>query len=111
MSRLRQNNREQAVGMVQTGMTHQAVADHLDVSKITISRLMIHLLQTGRTNDRPRSGSPLLTLQPQGRYLRLIHIRNSIITVEDTARRTSGLANVRISSRLFAEDYLSGTPS
>jgi CRP-like cAMP-binding protein len=33
--------------MVQTGMTHQAVADQFDVSRITISRLMIRLRQTG----------------------------------------------------------------
>jgi transposase len=37
-------------------MTHQAVADHFDVSRITISRLMIHLRQTGRKNDRPYNG-------------------------------------------------------
>ena len=28
MLRLRQNDRERAVGMVQAGITHQAVADH-----------------------------------------------------------------------------------
>jgi hypothetical protein len=39
-------------GMVQAGMTHQAVADHFNVSKITIPRLMIRLPQTGRTNDK-----------------------------------------------------------
>jgi transposase len=41
------------MGMAQTGMTHQAAADHFNVSRITISRLMIRLQQTGRTNDRP----------------------------------------------------------
>ena len=56
MSRFRQNDRERAVGIVQAGMSHQAVADHYNVSKITISRLMIRLRQTGRTNDRPRNG-------------------------------------------------------
>ena len=55
MPRLRQNDRERAVGMVQTGMTHQAVADHFNVSTMTISRLMIRLRQIGRTNDRPHS--------------------------------------------------------
>ena len=48
-----QNDRERAVGMVQAGMTHQTVADHFNVSRITIARLMIRLRQTGRTNDRP----------------------------------------------------------
>jgi transposase len=56
MPRLRQNDRERALGMVQAGMTHQAVADHFNVSRMTISRLMIRLRQTGRTNDRPRNG-------------------------------------------------------
>jgi len=52
MSRLRQNDRERAVGMVQAGMIHQAVADHFNVSNITIPRLKIRLSQTGRTNDK-----------------------------------------------------------
>jgi transposase len=55
-------DRERAVGMVQAGMTHQAVADHLDVSRITISRIMIRLRQTGRTNGRPRNGRLHVTL-------------------------------------------------
>ena len=58
---------------------------------------MICLRQTGRTNDRPRNGMPRVTSQYQDRYLRLIHIRDRMITAEDTARRTPGLANVRIS--------------
>jgi transposase len=53
MRRLRQNDRERAVGMFQAGMTHQAVADHFNVSRVTISRLMIRLRQTGRTTNRP----------------------------------------------------------
>ena len=42
--------------MVQALMTRQAVADHFDVSRITISRLVIRFQQTGKTNDRPRNG-------------------------------------------------------
>ena len=56
MPRLRQNDRERAVGMVQAGMTHQAVTDHFNVSRITISMLMIRLRQTGRTKGR-RTGT------------------------------------------------------
>ena len=61
MPRLRQNDRERVVGMVQAGMTHQAVADHFNVPRVTISRLMIRLRQTGRTNDRPRNSRPHVT--------------------------------------------------
>jgi len=96
MPRLRQNDGERAVGMVQAGMIHQAVAGHYDVSRITISRLMIRLRQTGRTNDRPRNGRPRKTSQRQDRYVRLIHLRNRMITTEDTARRTPGLPNIQI---------------
>ena len=97
MPRLRQNYRERSVGMVQTGMTHQTVADHSNVSRITISRLMIRLRYTVRTH---------VTSQRQDRHLRIIHLWNSMITAEGTARRTSGLANVRISSRLSTEDFV-----
>ena len=53
MPPLRQNDRE----MVQAGITHQVVADHFNVSRITISKLMIRLRQTGRINDRPSNGN------------------------------------------------------
>jgi orotate phosphoribosyltransferase-like protein len=56
MPRLRQNDRQQAMGMVQAGMTHQAVTDHLNVSRMTISRLMVRVRQASRTNDRSRNG-------------------------------------------------------
>ena len=82
--------------MVQAGITHQTVADHFNVSKITISRLMIRLRQTGKTNERPRNDRPRVTSQRQDRHLRLIHLLNRMITIEDTVRRTPGLANVRI---------------
>jgi transposase len=99
MPRLRQNDRERAVGMAQAGMTHQAVADHFNVSRITSSRLMIRLRQTGRTNDGPRNGRPRVTSQRQDRHLRIIHLRYLMKTAEDTAHRIPGLSNVRISGQ------------
>jgi transposase len=63
MPRIRQNDREQAVGMVQSGMTQQAVSYHFNVSQITISRLMIRLRQKGRTNDRSRNDRPRVMSQ------------------------------------------------
>ena len=52
---------------------------------------MIRLRQTGRTNDRSSNDRPCVTSQRQDRHLRLIHLRNRMITAEDTARRTPGL--------------------
>jgi hypothetical protein len=40
-----------------------------------------------------------VTSQRQDRYLRLIHLRNRMITAKDTARGTPGLANIRISGQ------------
>ena len=57
---------------------------------------MIRLRQTGRTNDRPRNGRPRVTSQRQARHLRLIHLRKRMITAVDTARRTPGLANIKM---------------
>ena len=75
--------------MVQAGWTHQVIADHFNVSRISISRLIIHLQQTGRTNDRPCNGldrpcndRPCVTSQRQDRHLHLIHLRNCMITTE-----------------------------
>ena len=61
MPQLYQNDRERAMGMAHAGITHQAVADHFNVSRITIAMLIIRLRQTGRTNDRPRNGRPRVT--------------------------------------------------
>jgi transposase len=63
MPLLHQNDRERAAGMVQAGMTRQTVANHFNVSRLTISRLMIRIRQTGRTNNRPCNGRPRVTSQ------------------------------------------------
>jgi len=60
---------------------------------------MILLRQTSMTNDRPHNERPRVTSQRQDRHLRLIHLRNRMITAEDISRRTHGLANVRISGQ------------
>jgi transposase len=106
MPRLRQNDCDRPVDMVQAGMTHHAVADHFNVSRIIISRLMIRFRQTGRTNDRPVTGMPRVTSQRQDNFflynLRLIDLRNSmIIAVEHLVWKTSEFL-----VRLFAEDYM-----
>jgi hypothetical protein len=78
MPRLRQNDRELSVGMIQAGKTHQAVADHFTVSTLTTSRLMIRLRQTGRTNERPYNDMSCVTSQRQDRHFGLNHLRNLV---------------------------------
>ena len=99
MPRLRQNEREQAVGMLLVGMTQTQIANHFNVSRMTIYRLMIRLRDTGNTSDRPRSGRPRVTTLRQDRHIRFIHLRNRFVTAVHTARLTPGRTNVRISDQ------------
>ena len=78
---------------------YHAVGDHFNVSRITISRLIIRFRKTGRTKNRSRNGRPRVASQRQDRHLRLNHLRNRMTRTEDTARRTPGLANVSISGQ------------
>jgi hypothetical protein len=41
MPRLRQNDRERSVGMIQAGKTHQAVADHFTDGKLTFRNFSV----------------------------------------------------------------------
>ena len=99
MPRLRQNEREQAVGMLLAGMAQTQIANHFNVSRMTIYRLMIRLRDTGNTSDRPRSGRPRVTTLRQDRHIRFIHLRNRFVTAVHTARLTPGRTNVRISDQ------------
>ena len=59
--RLRPNEKEWTVGMLRAGMAQIQIANHFNVSRMTIYRLMIPLSDTGNTSDRPRSGRPCVT--------------------------------------------------
>jgi transposase len=99
MPRLRQNEREQAVRMLLAGMAQTQIANHFNVSRMTIYQLMIRLRDTDNTSDRPRSGRPRVTNFGQDRQIRYIHLRNRFVTAVHTARLTPGKTNVRISEQ------------
>ena len=56
MPRLRQNERERAIGVLAAEMTQVQIVNHFNISKMTIARLKTRLRDTGARNDRPRSG-------------------------------------------------------
>ena len=90
--------RERAVGMFQAGMTQTEIANHFNCSRMTIYILLIRVRATG-TSDRRRSGRPRETTLRQDRHITLIHLRNRFVTAVDTARRTPGIRNNRISDQ------------
>jgi transposase len=67
--RLRQHEREQAVGMLLAGMAQTKIANHFNVSRMTIYRLMIRLRDTGTTSDRPCSERPRVMTLRQDRHI------------------------------------------
>ncbi|VDI34416.1 Hypothetical predicted protein [Mytilus galloprovincialis] len=67
MPRLRQNERERAIGMLAVGITQVQVAYHFNVSRMTIVRLKTRLRDTGTTHDRSRSGRPSETTDGRAR--------------------------------------------
>ena len=96
MPHLRQHERDRAVGMVQAGMHQIGVANHFGCSKLTITKLMSRLRQTGSTSDRSCSGRPRETTLRQDRHIRLIHLRDQFVPATVTARQTQGRHNPRI---------------
>lgn len=90
MPRLTAAERERAVGMVQLGATHTDVATRFGCTRLTITRLMQRLRQTGRTVDRPRTGRPRVTTPAEDRHIRLLHLRNHDVTVTLTAATALG---------------------
>ena len=99
MPRLRQDERERAIGMLRAGMPQTDVANQFNVSRMTIYRLLVRLRDTGTTSDRRRSGRPRATTLRQDRQIRLIHLRNRFVTAVNTARRMPGRFNNRISDQ------------
>jgi hypothetical protein len=51
---------------------------------------MIRLRQTGKTNERPRKDRRHVTSQRQDRHLRLIHLRDRMITAGVCKRPKGG---------------------
>ena len=87
----------EAVQMILRRTSQAVIGRNFQVSRSTITRLYQPLRQTGTTNDRPRSGRPRVTSRRQGRYMRLIHLRNRFRTSVETALVTLGTHNNRIS--------------
>ena len=87
MPRLRQNERDRAVGMLAAGTTVTRVARLFGCSRATIHNLGRRYNQTGDTVDAPRSGRPKATTPRQDRMITLTHLRNRFQPATVTARQ------------------------
>lgn len=87
MPRLNQDQRNQAIGMLNAGQTVTAVSRAFGCTRRTILRLADRFRQTGSVRDRPRSGRPRVTTAREDRYMTLTHLRQRHLPATVTARR------------------------
>ena len=87
MPRLNNDKRNQAIGMLNAGMSATVVSRHFGCTRKTIERLRRRFRVTGNLADRPRSGRPHATTATDDRYIVLQHLRrNRRLTAAATGR-------------------------
>ena len=86
MPPLRAAARENAIGRLQAGQRQADVAQAVNVSQSTISRLWNRFRQSGSTADAPRSGRPRVTTPTQDRFIRLRHLRNRFLSAQSNVQ-------------------------
>ena len=86
MPRLRQNEKDRAVGNVQAGIRHIDVSEHFGVSRLTT----VHLMSLGWATGVTAYG-PLITTLRQDRQIRLVYLyRDRSLQATVTANQTPG---------------------
>ena len=78
MPRLNNDERNQAIGMLNAGTSATVVSRHFGCTRRTIERLRRRSRVTENVADSPRSGRPRVTTAADDRYIVLQHLRNSI---------------------------------
>ena len=100
MPRLNNDERNQAIGMLNAGMSGTVVSRHLGCARMTIERLRRRFCVTGNVADRPRSGKPRVTTAADDRYIVLQHLRNRRLAAAAT-RRQYGIHPQTVTNRLI----------
>lgn len=98
MPRLSSHQRSCAIGMLESGRSQRWVARHLPCSNAAVSKLVRRYNETGRVEDRARSGRPRETTALQDRWIRLQHLRDRFRPATRTAAETLGRHNNRVSA-------------
>ena len=78
MPRLNNDERNQAIEMLNAGMSATFVSRHFGYIGKTIERLRGRFRVTGNVADRPRSGRPRVTTAADDRYIVLQHLRSGV---------------------------------
>ena len=85
------------------------IARTFGCTRLTISRLLERVNQTGRTVDRSQNGRLRVTTPAEDRYIRTLHLRNPFLTVAESAA-TALDDSITVSRRLHAADIRAFKP-
>ena len=87
MPKLNNDEQNQAIGMLNAGMSATVVSRHFGCTRKTIEHLGRRFRVTGKVADRPRSGRPHVTTAADDRYIVLQHLCNKLLTAVATGRQ------------------------
>ena len=87
MPRLTNDERSQAIGVLNAGSSATVVSRHLGCTRKTIVHLRRRFRVTGNLADHPRSDRPRVTTAADGSYIVLQHLRSRRLTVAATGRQ------------------------
>ena len=85
--------------MLEAGTSTEDVTAQVGSSMQAVRSLRRRFVQTGSTEDLPRSGRPRVTTPAQDRYILNQHLRNRFLTATATASVTPGTHYPRISAQ------------
>ena len=87
MPRLNNDERNQAIGMLNAGMSATVVSRYFSFTRKTIECLRRRFRVKGNVADRPQSGRPRLPTAANDRYIVLQHLRNRRLSAAATGRQ------------------------
>ena len=87
MPRLDNDDRNQAIVMLNAGSSATVVSRHFVCTRKTIEPLRRRFRVTGNVTDRSQSGRPRVTTAADDRYIVLQHLRNRCLTAAATGRQ------------------------
>ena len=86
MPRLNNDERNQAIRVLNAAMSATVVSRHFGCTRKTIERLRRRFRVTGNLADHPRSGRSRVTTATDDRYIVLQHLHNRRMTAAATGR-------------------------
>lgn len=87
MPRLFENDHQRAIDLVETEMSFRVIARRMNWNHSNTLRLSEHYRITGSALDILQSGQPIMTTSIENRHIVTSHLRNSSLSVSQTAKQ------------------------